>query len=125
MLMRKLAERAAPPDAKAEAEKRRTAGQAVKKEEQKDPLPGPKAGTDHASPRILPRRPRSPSRPTEEERRLAEARRADAAKRAEEVRITEEALKAEQAKKAEEAKKADAAAKAEQAKKVCRGQEGR
>ena len=48
MLMRKLAERAAPPDAKAEAEKRRTAQQVqavVKKEEPKEPLPGPKATT--------------------------------------------------------------------------------
>jgi hypothetical protein len=42
MLMRKLAERAAPPDAKAEAKQQPQA--VVKKEEPKEPLPGPKAG---------------------------------------------------------------------------------
>jgi nucleoid-associated protein YgaU len=119
MLMRKLAERAAPPDT--EAEKRRAAEAATKGEKEKAGSPAATSKVVQATPsteKNATDKNKSTEAPkTEEERRLAETRRAEAAKRAEEVRKTEEVLKAEQAKKAEDDAKADAA-KVEQARKV-------
>jgi nucleoid-associated protein YgaU len=119
-LMHRLAERAAPPDAVAEAERRRILQMqsATKKDtdETGKPklLPGPtdKTATSEGTKA-------TETAKTDEERRLAETRRAEAAKRAEEVRKTEEALKIEQSRKIADAKKIDEAAqKADEAKKA-------
>src|SRR5581483_4864420 len=124
-IMRKLAERAAPPktEVSREAKPSTPASQGTTGAADRPPEKAP----EPTSPKVAQApAPAVPVPRTEEERKLAETRRAEAAKRETEVKKTEEALKAEQAKKqkhaeakaAEEARKAEAAKKAEEARKA-------
>ena len=115
-IMRKLAERAAPPKAEAGVgvKQSKPAGESVADPAKKQPEKSAEVAAPKPAPSAAPAG-KADVLKMEEERKLAETRRAEASKREAEVKKTEEALRAEQTKKQAETKVAE---KAEEAKRA-------